>query len=138
MKSVFKPLLIAGLLAGFGFSALAQSGPMGGGMGGPGGEHRGMMGHHGMQGGGKMDPAKMEERMAARQASKCSAPASRCPHNTLLRSVSHSCAGLGHLSLRISPSLYLLTLSEGVVSLLVVGAPHCPSLLVACSCSSRC
>lgn len=68
MKSVFKPLLIAGLLAGFGFSALAQSGPMGGGMGGPGGEHRGMMGHHGMQGGGKMDPAKMEERMAARQA----------------------------------------------------------------------
>ena len=75
MKSVFKPLLIAGLMAGIGFSALAQSGPMGamgggmgGGMGGQGAEHRGMMGHHGMQGKGQMDPAKMEERMAARQA----------------------------------------------------------------------
>lgn len=71
MKSVFKPLLIAGLMAGIGFSAIAQSGPMGamgGGMGGQGGEQRGMMSHHGMQGKGQMDPAKMEERMAARQA----------------------------------------------------------------------
>lgn len=67
MKSVLKPLLLAGLMAGIGFSALAQSGPMGG-MGGHGGEHRGMTGHHGMQGKGQMDPAKMEERMAARQA----------------------------------------------------------------------
>ena len=64
MKSVMNPLVIASLMAGFGFSALAQSGPMGG----PGGDHRGMMGHHGMQGKGPMDPARMEEHMAKRQA----------------------------------------------------------------------
>ena len=63
MKSVLKPLMLAGLMAGFGFSALAQSGPTApaGGMGGPGGQHR-------MHGKGPMDPARMEEHMAKRQA----------------------------------------------------------------------
>src|SRR5450830_1602702 len=54
MKSIFKPLLLAGLLATAGFAALSQ--PMGG------GDCAGMTGdmHHRM---GNMDPAKMQARM---------------------------------------------------------------------------
>lgn len=67
MSAALKPLLLAGLMAGAAFSALAQTpstGPMGGpgGPGGPGGEHRGMMRH------GPMDPAKMQAMVAQRQA----------------------------------------------------------------------
>jgi periplasmic protein CpxP/Spy len=55
MTSFIKPLLIAALLAGAGLSANAQPGP---GMhgGGPMGQHQ------------RMDPARMQERVAARQA----------------------------------------------------------------------
>ncbi len=63
MKSVLKPLMLAGLMAGFGFSALAQPTSTGG-MGGPGGP----AGHHRMHDKGPMDPARMEEHMAKRQA----------------------------------------------------------------------
>ena len=65
MKSVFKPLLIAGLLATVGFTAYSR--PMGG------GECGGMMGG-GMQGGmhhermGKMDASKMQAMMDKRSA----------------------------------------------------------------------
>lgn len=56
MTSFFKPLLIASLLAAAGVSAQAQ--PMGGGpQSGP------MMGHH-----HRMDPARMQQAMAQRQA----------------------------------------------------------------------
>lgn len=59
MKSIFKPLLLAGLLATAGFAALSQ--PMGG------GDCAGMTGdmHHRM---GNMDPAKMQAWMDKRLA----------------------------------------------------------------------
>ncbi len=61
MKSIFKPLLVAGILATAGFAAYSQAPAMG--------EHAGMMhegmGHPGM---GKMDPVKMQARMEKRQA----------------------------------------------------------------------
>ena len=57
MKSSFKPLLIAGLLASFGFTAVAQTTPQQDPM-----HARGMMHHD------RMDPAKMHELMAKRQA----------------------------------------------------------------------
>ena len=50
MKSVFKPLLIAGLLATVGFTAVAQG-----------------MGHEGGMRHGKGDPAKMQQMMVKRQ-----------------------------------------------------------------------
>lgn len=62
MKSVFKPVLIAGLMATLGLVAFAQTPGQGSPM-----QHGDMMGkggpsqHEGM---GKMDPAKMQERMA--------------------------------------------------------------------------
>lgn len=62
--TALKPLLLASLMAGAAFSALAQTppaGPTAGHMGGP-GEHRGMMRH------GPMDPAKMQAMVAQRQA----------------------------------------------------------------------
>ncbi len=66
MKSFFKPLLLAGLLATAGFTAFAQ--PMNGDdcpmMGSDGAMQQGMR-HDRMD---KMDPAKMQERMAQRQA----------------------------------------------------------------------
>ncbi len=66
MKAIFKPLLLAGLLAGAGFAALAQ-GPMGGGdcpmM--DGGAMQGGMRHERM---GAMDPAKMQSMMDKRSA----------------------------------------------------------------------
>jgi len=62
MKSVMKPLLLAGLMAGAGFSALAQTTPAG-----PGGDRPGMM-NHGRMGHGPRDPAKMQEMMAKHQA----------------------------------------------------------------------
>ncbi len=59
MKSIFKPLLIAGLLATAGFTAFAASGhDCGGMMGHGGGKHHERM--------GKMDPAKMQARMDKR------------------------------------------------------------------------
>jgi periplasmic protein CpxP/Spy len=61
MSAVLKPLLLASLLAGAAFSALAQTPPAGP-MSGPGREHRGMM-HR-----GPMDPAKMQAMVAKRQA----------------------------------------------------------------------
>ena len=61
LKATFKPLLLASLMAGAAFSALAQTPPAGS-MGGPGGEQRGMMRH------GPMDPAKMQAMVAQRQA----------------------------------------------------------------------
>ena len=64
LSAALKPLLLAGLMAGTAFSALAQApsaSPMGG-PGGPSGEHRGMMRH------GPMDPAKMQARIAQHQA----------------------------------------------------------------------
>jgi protein CpxP len=60
-KSVLKPLLLAGLMAGAGFSALAQTTPAG-----PGGDRPGMM-NHGRMGHGPRDPAKMQEMMAKHQ-----------------------------------------------------------------------
>jgi Spy/CpxP family protein refolding chaperone len=73
MKSVFKPLLIAGILTTVGVSAFSQAPGMGPGAGmGPGGAmmgaggpmHQGM-GHPGM---GRMDPAKMQARVEKHQA----------------------------------------------------------------------
>jgi protein CpxP len=61
MKSVFKPVLVAALIATAGFTAFAQTHTMGeGGMMG-----HGSMGHERM---GKMDPAKMQAMMDKRQA----------------------------------------------------------------------
>ena len=62
LKANFKPLLLAGLMAGAAMSALAQTPPAGP-MGGPGVEHRGMMRNH-----GPMDLAKMQAMVAQRQA----------------------------------------------------------------------
>jgi Spy/CpxP family protein refolding chaperone len=64
MKSVFKPLLLAGLLATAGFAAFSQASP--GDMMGAGGP----MNHAGMRHGrmGQMDPAKMQARMDQRNA----------------------------------------------------------------------
>lgn len=67
MKSLFKPLLIAGLLATAGFAAFSQAPGAGGygammGAGGP--MHEGMR-HERM---GKMDPARMQARMERCQA----------------------------------------------------------------------
>jgi len=61
MKSIFKPLLISAVLASSAMLVQAQSAPAGGGM---------MMHAHGQKenGQGRMDPAKMQERMAARAA----------------------------------------------------------------------
>ena len=56
MKSVFKPVLVAALIATAGFSAFSQS---------PGMADHGGMGHERM---GKMDPAKMQAMMEKRQA----------------------------------------------------------------------
>lgn len=66
MKSVFKPLLLAGVLASASFVAFAQAPGMGPGamMGAGGAMHEGM-GHHRMN---RMDPAKMQARMEKRQA----------------------------------------------------------------------
>ena len=69
MKFVFKPLLIAGLLATVGMAAYSQS-PMGMGGGdcpmmGAGGQMHGGMRHDRM---GKMDPAKMQAWMDKRNA----------------------------------------------------------------------
>ena len=61
VSTALKPLLLAGLMAGAAFSALAQTPPASP-MGGPGGEQRGMLRH------GPMDPAKMQAMMAKRQA----------------------------------------------------------------------
>lgn len=67
MKSVFKPLLLASLLATASVAAFSQApgaGP-GGGMMGPGAHMHDGMDHHGM---GKMNPARMQARMEKRQA----------------------------------------------------------------------
>ena len=61
MSAALKPLLLASLMAGAAFSALAQT-PSTGPMGGPGGEHGSMMRH------GPMDPAKMQAMVAKRLA----------------------------------------------------------------------
>ena len=61
VSAALKPLLLASMMAGAAFSALAQAPPPGP-MGGPGGEHRGMMRH------GPMDPAKMQAMVVQRQA----------------------------------------------------------------------
>ena len=61
LKATIKPLLLASVMAGAAFSALAQTSPAGP-MGGPGGEQRGMMRH------GPMDPVKMQARIAQHQA----------------------------------------------------------------------
>jgi hypothetical protein len=55
MTSLFKPLLLAALLAGAGIAANAQGMGMGG-------QHSGPMGQH-----QRMDPAKMQQMMAKRQ-----------------------------------------------------------------------
>jgi periplasmic protein CpxP/Spy len=61
MKSIFKPVLVAALIATAGFAAFAQTHPMGdAGMMG-----HGSMGHERMS---KMDPAKMQAMMDKRQA----------------------------------------------------------------------
>lgn len=60
-STALKPLLLAGLMAGATFCALAQTPPAGP-MGGPGGEQRGMMRH------GPMDPAKVQAMVAKHQA----------------------------------------------------------------------
>jgi len=67
MKSVFKPLLVAGILASAGISAFSQGPGMGPGPGmmGPGGPMHDGMGHPGM---GRADPARMQARMEQRQA----------------------------------------------------------------------
>ena len=57
MKSLFKPLLVAGLLACVGFTALAQTAPQQDPV-----HARGMMHHD------RMDPAKIHEMVARRQA----------------------------------------------------------------------
>jgi len=67
MKSVFKPLLLAGVLATVGVGAYSQApgpGP-GAGMMGPGGPMHEGMGHPGM---GRVDPATIQARMEKRQA----------------------------------------------------------------------
>lgn len=67
MKSVFKPVLLAGLLATLGFAAFSQApagGERGGMMGAGGPMHEGM--HHDRM--GKMDPAKMQARLDKRNA----------------------------------------------------------------------
>ena len=68
MKSVFKPALLAGLLATAGFPALSQAPAAGehGYMVGAGGPMHEGMGHSRM---GKMDPAKMQAWMDKRNAS---------------------------------------------------------------------
>src|SRR5450759_4392680 len=58
MKSFFRPVLLAGLLATVGFAAFSQA-PGGGMMGAGGPMHEGM---------GKMDPAKMQVRIDKRNA----------------------------------------------------------------------
>jgi hypothetical protein len=58
MKSIFKPLLITAVLASSGMLAQAQMPSAG----------QGMMHAHAQGGSGRMDPAKMQERMAARTA----------------------------------------------------------------------
>lgn len=63
MKSVFKPILLAGLLATAGFAAFSQA-PAGGMMGAGGPMHEGMR-HDRM---GRMDPAKMQAWMDKRNA----------------------------------------------------------------------
>ena len=67
MKSVFKPVLLAGLLATAGFTALSQAPAAGehGYMVGAGGPMHEGMGHSRM---GKMDPAKMQAWMDKRNA----------------------------------------------------------------------
>ena len=66
MKSVFKPLLLAGILAAAGVSAFSQAPGMGPGAGtGPGGPMHDGMGHPGL---GGVDPARMQARMEKRQA----------------------------------------------------------------------
>jgi periplasmic protein CpxP/Spy len=60
MKSIFKPLLISAVLASSALLVQAQTAPAGGGM---------MHAHaQNEKGQGRMDPAKMQERMAARMA----------------------------------------------------------------------
>ncbi len=66
MKSVFKPLLLAGLLATLGFTALAQG--MGPGASAPRGDMVGQGGPAPYHGARKVDPAKMQAWMAKRQA----------------------------------------------------------------------
>lgn len=58
MKSIFKPLLITAVLASSALLAQAQTPPA----------SQGMMHAHGQGGYGRMDPAKMQERMAAHRA----------------------------------------------------------------------
>ena len=68
MKPLFKPLVLAGLLAGFGglVTAQVQTPPPPAGVTAP---APGMRGEHGPRGERhRMDPAKMQERMAQRQA----------------------------------------------------------------------
>ena len=67
MKSVFKPVFVAALIATAGFAAFAQSQNMGHGMGHSMGDG-GMMGHGGQghERMGKMDPAKMQAMMDKR------------------------------------------------------------------------
>ncbi|MDO8447850.1 MAG: Spy/CpxP family protein refolding chaperone [Rhodoferax sp.] len=68
MKSVFKPILLAGLLATAGFAAFSQApagGERGGMMGAGSSMHEGMRHHDRM---GKMDPAKMQVRMDKRNS----------------------------------------------------------------------
>ncbi len=67
MKSVFKPLLLAGVLASASFAAFSQAPGMGPGgpLMGPGGPMHQGMGHPGM---GGMDPARMQARMEKRLA----------------------------------------------------------------------
>jgi protein CpxP len=65
MKSVFKPLLLAGLLASAGFSALAQAPAMGEGPGMMGGAMHDGMKHERM---GNMDGSKMQAHMDKRHA----------------------------------------------------------------------
>ena len=68
MKSSYKQLLVATLVAGFGAIASAQTPPPGGpggpGMGGPGMHHQ----HGGDHQMGRFDPARMQEHMARREA----------------------------------------------------------------------
>lgn len=67
MKSVFKPLLLAGVLASASFVALSQAPGMGpgGAMMGPGGPMHQGMDHPGL---GRMDPARRQARMEKRLA----------------------------------------------------------------------
>ncbi len=65
MKSVFKPVLVAALIATVGFTAFSQTHPMGQSMGDGGMMGHGSMGHDRM---GKMDPARMQAMMDKRNA----------------------------------------------------------------------